>query len=101
MTGIITLPEGWLYNNCYQHDNGSWRVNLRCPVDSGDYFTDWAEGETFEDAVEEAIGKIQYRELVKDKPIIAVAGKKQSLSDLLNLKPRAKVEDNTPPLRRL
>ena len=53
---------GWLLNNCYQHDAGLWRVNLRRPVDDGDWFTTWAEGSTFAEALDEAMDKMAQAE---------------------------------------
>lgn len=51
---------GYLLNNCYQVDAALWRVNLRRPDpdDDGDWFTDWAEGPTFEEALEDCLIKM-------------------------------------------
>ena len=57
--------SGWLLNNCYQIDATLWRVNLRRPIDGGDYFSDWAEGETFTDALEACMSKLSKAEFVE------------------------------------
>lgn len=59
---------GYLFNNCYQLDDGSWRVNLRRPdPDGGDWFTDWAEEATFDLALETCMSKLSYAEFVESK----------------------------------
>lgn len=48
---------GFLLNNCYQHDDGTWRVNLRRPDPNspGDHFTAWAIAPTFLEALEDSM----------------------------------------------
>lgn len=63
---LTTLTSsGWLVNNAYQHDDGSWRVNLRHESPEGTWFTNWSEGPTLEDALEDCMQKIQSAELVE------------------------------------
>ncbi len=57
--------NGWLFNNCYQVDATLWRVNLRRPAPDGDYFSDWAEGETFAEALETCIAKLAEAEFTE------------------------------------
>ncbi len=59
------LASGWLFNNCYQIDAHLWRVNLRRPVSDGDYFSDWAEGETFVEALEICMTKLAEAEFTE------------------------------------
>ncbi len=56
---IAEIAEaGWLFNNCYQIDADLWRVNLRRPDGEGDWFSDWAIGPTFTEALEECMSKL-------------------------------------------
>lgn len=38
--------NGWLVNNLYQRDDGSWRANLRQADGAGNWFNDFGEGST-------------------------------------------------------
>ena len=49
---------GWLVNNAYQTDDSRWRVNIRRPTPSGDWFTDWAVADTLADALCECMSKL-------------------------------------------
>jgi hypothetical protein len=49
---------GWFLNNCHQLDDGTFRVNLRRPDGSGDWFTDWSYGPTFAEALEDCFDKM-------------------------------------------
>lgn len=69
MISCESLPPGWLFNNCYQFDDGSWRVNLRKPDNDGAWFTEWAIGPTFADAVDDCISKLHDAEFRKDLPV--------------------------------
>lgn len=59
---------GWQVNNAYQRDATLWRVSLRRPVPSGDYFSDWGEGPTLTSALEEAMSKLADAEFVEETP---------------------------------
>lgn len=50
--------SGWLFNNCYQVDSALWRVSLRRPDGSGDWFSDWAEGPTLASALTDCMAKL-------------------------------------------
>jgi len=58
--------RGWLVNNLYQEAPALWRVNLRRPEGTGDWFTDWAYGETLEDALEECMSKLNDAEFTPE-----------------------------------
>lgn len=62
---------GWFLNNCYQLDATLWRVNLRRPDpdNDGDWFTDWSEAPTFEEALEDCIIKMRDAEFVVEPEI--------------------------------
>lgn len=53
---------GWRFNNCYQTHADLWRVNLRRPSTHGDWFTDWAEAATLEDALFDCMAKLSTAE---------------------------------------
>lgn len=81
---------GWLLNNCYQVDADLWRVNLRRPdpTTAGDWFTDWSEGPTFAEALEDCMIKLQDAEFEAEVATVAMAevvGPKLSLSQRLGL----------------
>ena len=80
MDELITsiLDRGWLFNNCYQVDAGLWRVNLRRPDGEGDWFTDWAEASSLQQALETCLDKMEQAEWIEASPI--VLGKDQPLS---------------------
>lgn len=59
--------SGWLFNNCYQIDATLWRVNLRRPADSGDYFTDWATAPTLAEALAECMAKLADAEFEEER----------------------------------
>lgn len=61
--------SGWLFNNCYQVDADLWRVNLRRPDGKGDWFTDWATGGTFAEALAECMEKLATAEFTEERPI--------------------------------
>lgn len=63
--------RGWLMNNCYQQDDGLWRMNLRKPVDGGDLFTDFSEGYDLESVLEDAMLKIDSAEFEPEREIMA------------------------------
>lgn len=93
---LLEIAEsGWLFNNCYQQDDGSWRVNLRRPDGFGDWFTDWAEAPTFEEALAICMDKMasaEYEVQRETKHIVDTS--KPSLLSLLGLA-------KTPILRRI
>lgn len=62
---IATL--GWLVNNCYQVDVSLWRVSLRKPTEDGSWFSSWAEGPTFEEALEDCVAKLAEATYEEDK----------------------------------
>lgn len=79
---------GWLLNNCYQTSRSTFRVNIRRPTLDGNWFTDWAEADTFPDALAECMSKLLDAEFVADEPAIAVAeSPRRSLLDALGLRP--------------
>lgn len=85
---------GWLFNNCYQHDDGSWRVNLRRLDPNGDWFTDWATGPTFASALEDCMSKLHDAEF---EPTPATNGiidksKPKSFLDAIGLQTKTNVE---------
>jgi len=90
--------NGWLFNNCYQVDATLWRVNLRRPDGNGDWFTDWALGPTFADALHDCMAKLAEAEWIEEHPVTfaqaadpaPVSG--QSLLARLGLNKRPKVE---------
>lgn len=72
MDSILTqiVESGYLFNNCYQADDGQWRVNLRRPDGEGDWFTDWAEAPSLEEALTictEKMASAEYIEAVQSK----------------------------------
>lgn len=69
LTDLAT--QGWLMNNCYQTDARLWRVSLRRPTPDGDWFSDWAEGDTLEDALCECMSKLQDATFAESTPISA------------------------------
>jgi hypothetical protein len=77
--------QGWLINNCYQPDGGLWRLSLRRPTPTGDWFSDWAEGPTFEDALTECMSKLLDAEFTADTPQQYSLEPKQSLIAVLGL----------------
>jgi hypothetical protein len=79
---------GWLFNNCYQQDNGTWRTNLRRPNGKGDWFTDWAIGETLEDALTECMNKLATAEYKEELEIKYVTEKPSDLPVKPKLNPR-------------
>lgn len=72
------LALGWMFNNCYQRDDGSWRINLRRPDlnSDGDWFTDWAEAPTFSEALEDCMSKLHNAEYSPTPPITTTQGVK-------------------------
>lgn len=56
--------DGWLVNNLYQLDDGSWRCNLRRPDTDGDWFTVFAEAPSAYDAIAECMDQRQEAEFV-------------------------------------
>ncbi len=70
------LALGWMFNNCYQRHDGSWRVNLRRPDANGDWFTDWAEAPTFAEAIEDCMSKLADAEYFPTPPITYTQGPK-------------------------
>lgn len=77
--------SGWLLNNLYQLDDGSWRCNLRRPDGLGDYFTDWAEGPTLEAALASAMGKFASAEYIEAHAITFAIDKSKPVNPLLSL----------------
>lgn len=70
---------GYLFNNCYQLEDGSWRINLRRPdPDGGDWFTDWANEATFDLALETCMSKLSYAEFFPEKPVGCKAAPKEN-----------------------
>lgn len=65
----LLIPDGWLVNNCYQMDDGRWRMNIRRPDGKGHWFTDWAEGSTLEIALEECISKLRDAEFYEKEEV--------------------------------
>lgn len=63
--------SGWMLNNCYQREDGSYRVNLRRPDPDnlGDYFTDWAEAPTLAEALAECMAKLHEAEFTPNRPV--------------------------------
>lgn len=77
--------QGWLVNNCYQVDAALWRISLRRPVPNGDWFTDWAEGTTLEDAITECMSKLLDATFAEDTPVTYTLAPEQSLAELLKI----------------
>jgi hypothetical protein len=77
--------SGWLVNNCYQRSNGIFRVSLRRPTPTGDWFSEWAEGETMADAFTECMSKLLDAEFKLDEPITHAMEPNKSLISLLGL----------------
>jgi hypothetical protein len=77
--------QGWLVNNCYQPDADLWRISLRRPAPDGDWFSDWAEGATMEDALTECMSKLLDAKFTKDEPVRHSVESSRSLVDLLGL----------------
>src|SRR6266702_957167 len=75
--------QGWLLNNCYQIDTDLWRVNLRRPTGDGDYFSDWATGPTFVDALEECMSKLAEAEFAEAKAQTYSQAKPEPKTNLL------------------
>lgn len=82
--------RGWLVNNLYQEEPNRWRVNLRRPEGTGDWFTDWAYGETLEDALEECMSKLNDAEFTHEPETThAAVPKACSLAEALGLVPKS------------
>jgi hypothetical protein len=79
--------RGWLMNNCYQITPDLWRVNLRMPTPTGDYFTAWSEGPTFADTIADAMTKLNDAEFFETPSTTASIEPSRSLLDQLNLRP--------------
>lgn len=47
--------SGWLVNNLFQHDDGTWQANLRKPEGDGSRFTAFAKGTEAVDALYTAL----------------------------------------------
>ena len=62
---------GFLVNNCYQLDDGSWRVSLRRPVFGGDYLTGFGEGDDLQTALELAEAQIGEAEFHAERAVSA------------------------------
>ena len=77
--------QGWLVNNCYQVDGGLWRISLRRPTPTGDWFTDWAEGTTFEDALTECMSKLLDAEFAIEEPTRGSVAPAQDLIRVLGI----------------
>lgn len=60
---------GWLVNNLYQLDDGSWRASLRKPTFGGDYFTGFGEGDDLESALIEAFASANEAEFTAERPV--------------------------------
>ena len=82
--------RGWLVNNLYQYDNTSWRINLRRPAPDGDWFTDWAEAPTLEDALEECMSKLNDAEFFPNRETLvsAAPGLITNLAERLGFVPK-------------
>lgn len=87
LTDLAAL--GWRFNNCYQTDNDLWRINLRRPTPSGAWFTDWAEAETFVDAITECMSKLLDAEFHEDTEVQGTIEPTKSLVELLGIRPKA------------
>jgi hypothetical protein len=77
--------QGWLINNCYQTECCLWRISLRRPQPNGDWFTEWAEGNTMEDALTECMSKLLDAEFALNEPIRHSVETSRSLVDVLGL----------------
>ena len=77
--------QGWLINNCYQSDPGLWRISLRRPTPEGDWFTEWAEGNTMEDALTECMSKLLDAKFTESEPIRASIESPRDLIAILGL----------------
>lgn len=63
------LALGWRFNNCYQTHGDLWRISLRRPTPGGDWHTDWAEGETFAEAIADCMSKLNDAVFVEDTEV--------------------------------
>lgn len=54
---------GWLVNNLYQLDDGSWRANIR----RGQWFTQFGKGDSPMEAMSEAMDKMSSAEESKEE----------------------------------
>lgn len=79
--------SGWLVNNAYQTDDGLWRVNIRRPTPTGDWFTDWSVGPTLADAISDCMSKLLDAEFATTKQPIATIEPSVDLVTALGLKP--------------
>lgn len=86
MTELDDLAtQGWLLNNCYQHDDGTFRVNARRPTPTGAWFTQWAEGPTLADALADCMSKLLDAEFTTNPTTLTTIEPTLSLTERLGL----------------
>lgn len=86
LTDLFT--SNWLLNNCYQLDDLTFRVSLRRPTPTGAWFSEWAEGPTLADALEECMSKLLDAEFHTEAPSVGYVEPTVSLIEALGLKPK-------------